>query len=122
MCCSWDIQPSLDLFYALADIVALPSHSEGSPNVLLEAMAAGRPIAATAVGGVPEIATAGETALLVPAHDPAAMAGAIGRLLRDRELAAHLGENARAAAAGFFPERYLDALLTIYRDLLAHEV
>ena len=63
-------QPSLHEFYALADMVALPSHSEGSPNVLLEAMAAGLPIAATAVGGIPEIATHQETALLVPSAIP----------------------------------------------------
>ncbi len=112
-------QHRLDLFYAMADIVALSSHSEGSPNVLLEAMAAGRAIAATAVGGVPEIATDGETALLVPSRDPVAMAQAIERLLNEKELAARLGVNARTAAAGFVPERYVESLLGIYREVLA---
>jgi glycosyltransferase involved in cell wall biosynthesis len=111
-------QASLREFYALANIVALPSHSEGSPNVLLEAMASGVPIAATAVGGIPEIATHQETALLVPPRDPAAMAEALERLLLDKQLAQRLGAQAQTAAASFYPECYLRALLTLYVDLL----
>lgn len=111
-------QPGLREFYALADMVALPSHSEGSPNVLLEAMAAGLPIAATAVGGIPEIATHQETALLVPPRNPAAMADALERLLQDAPLAQRIGSQAQVAAARFYPECYVRSLLEIYRDLL----
>lgn len=110
-----DVRP----FYALADALALPSHSEGSPNVLLEAMAAGVPVAATRVGGVPEIAADGETALLVPAHDAGAMAGALGRLLADEPFARALAERARRhALAHFSPETFARALLGVYRELL----
>ena len=74
---------NIDVYYAMADMLALPSHSEGSPNVLLEAMAAGVPVVATEVGGVPEIVTHDESALLVSQRDPHAMAAAIGRVLTD---------------------------------------
>jgi D-inositol-3-phosphate glycosyltransferase len=86
---------------------------------LLEAMAAGRPIAATAVGGIREIATHEETALLVPPRDPAAMAEALQRLPLDKPLAERLRSQALAAAASFYPECYVRSLLGIYRDLLA---
>ena len=105
-------------YYQLADVLALPSHSEGSPNVLLEAMAAGLPVAATAVGGVPEIATDEVTALLVPARDPAAMAGALRRLLTDAPLASGLAARARDhVLAHFSPDAFVRSLIEIYREL-----
>lgn len=110
-----DVRP----FYALADALALPSHSEGSPNVLLEAMAAGVPVAATRVGGVPEIAADEETALLVPAHDAGALAVALGRLLSDPQHARTLAERARVHVLKHFsPKAYARALVEIYRELL----
>lgn len=110
-----DVRP----FYALADALALPSHSEGSPNVLLEAMAAGVPVAATRVGGVPEIATDEETALLVPARDPESMAAALARLLSDSRHARTLAERAREhVLAHFSPEAYARALVGVYGELL----
>lgn len=110
-----DVRP----YYAAADVLALPSHSEGSPNVLLEAMAAGLPVVATAVGGVPEIAEDGESALLVPAREPRAFADALGRVLADGALARGLGGAAAArAVAEFSPESYARGLVEIYRGLL----
>jgi glycosyltransferase involved in cell wall biosynthesis len=111
-----DVRP----FYALADVLALPSHSEGSPNVLLEAMAAGLPVVATRVGGVPEIVAHEESALLVDAHDPQAFAVAVGRALTDRELARSLAGRASAlAATRFSPESYRRSLVEIYRELIS---
>ena len=86
-----DVRP----YYAAASVVAISSSSEGSPNALLEAMAAGVPVVATSVGGIPEIATNGETALLVKPHNPEAMASAINLVLSNAQLSQTLVCNAR---------------------------
>ena len=107
-------------YYAIADIVALPSHSEGSPNVLLEAMSAGLPVVATAVGGVPEIATSGETALLVKPGNPESFAEAMSLLLTNPNLAQKLGEAAAVYVKDrFSPEAQAQSLLQIYQQVLA---
>jgi glycosyltransferase involved in cell wall biosynthesis len=109
-----DVQP----FYGLADVFALPSHSEGSPNVLLEAMAANLPVVATAVGGVPEIVKNNESALLVAPNDPSALAAAIGQLLTDKALGQKLATNAAALAdIRFTPDNYARSLVDIYREV-----
>jgi glycosyltransferase involved in cell wall biosynthesis len=77
---------------AAADALVLPSSIEGLPLVVLEAMAAGRPVVATSVGGTPEAVVDGETGLLVPPGDIEALAHAIDALLGDPELARRLGE------------------------------
>jgi glycosyltransferase involved in cell wall biosynthesis len=106
-------------YYAVATVVAVPSHSEGSPNVVLEAMAAGLPIAANAVGGVPEILEENVTGLMVPAHNPDAMAKVILRILSDEELRRRLGSAARARAeSSHTPEAYRRALTEFYQNTL----
>ena len=105
-------------YYAITDVLANVSHSEGSPYVLLEAMAAGVPIVATAVGGVPEMLSDGESATLVPPGDSAAMAAAMGRLLKDEDLSRRLVTNASDLAANrFSPETYVRSLVNIYSDI-----
>ena len=105
-------------FYAMTDVFVLPSLSEGSPNALLEAMACSLPVVATRVGGVPEIASDGSTALLVPPRQPLAMAGAIVRLLDDRALGAQLGAAARRTVlADYTPERRAMTLSSLYSAL-----
>jgi glycosyltransferase involved in cell wall biosynthesis len=84
------------------DVVALPSWTEGLPLVLLEAMARGRPVVATRVGGTPEVVTDGETGLLVPPRDPEALAAALRRVLDDPDLARRLGDAGRAQVAERF--------------------
>ena len=114
-----DVKP----FYAIADLMVLPSHSEGSPNVLLEAMAARVPVVATAVGGVPEIATHKENALLVEAHDVEALAQAISQLLDDRELAQNLASKAqKRVIKNHSPQARLRSLLEIYRELAPNKI
>ncbi|MET0648485.1 MAG: glycosyltransferase family 4 protein [Pyrinomonadaceae bacterium] len=109
-----DVRP----FYALADVLVLPSYSEGSPNVLLEAMAAGVPVVATAVGGVPEIVAHEESALLIAPRDERAMAEALARILSDATLARGLAAKAaELAAERFSPEAYARSVLEIYTGL-----
>jgi glycosyltransferase involved in cell wall biosynthesis len=81
---------------AAADVVALPSRLEGLGVAALEAMAAGRALVASRVGGLAEVVVDGETGLLVPPEDPAALAGALGRLAADPALRARLGSAGRA--------------------------
>jgi len=110
-----DVRP----WYAAADVFVLPSRSEGSPNVLLEALAAGCPIVATRVGGVSEIAEDGVSASLVPADQPRALASAIERVLTTPALAARLAEGARHAAARFTPGSRIEALQAVYARVQA---
>lgn len=77
------------------DLFVLPSLWEGLPSVILEAMAAGKPVVATAVGGIPEIVKDGQMSLLVPPRDPDALAQAIIKLLQNKELAQRMGQAGR---------------------------
>ena len=105
--------------YFAADVFVLPSHSEGSPNVLLEAMAAGLPIVATAVGGIAEMVEDNQTALLVPSQDPQALAAAIARVLKDRDLAQRLAANASSLVGSrYTTQNYVKALMGIYQDVI----
>ena len=82
--------------YPLADVVVVPSViPDALSRVILEAMAAGRPVVATRVGGTPELVIDGKTGLLVERHAPAELARAIGSLLRDEALRVSLGAGAR---------------------------
>ena len=85
-----------------SDIFVLSSRSEGLPVSVLEAMAAELPVVASDVGGLAELVLDGETGLLVPSGDPAALAEAVGRLLDDHELRKKLGAAGRARAEASF--------------------
>jgi glycosyltransferase involved in cell wall biosynthesis len=81
----------LDSLIGAADVVVLPSFTEGLPNVALEASAAGVPVVATAVGGTPEAVTDGVSGFLVQPGQPMKIAQRVGELLRDPELRAKFG-------------------------------
>jgi glycosyltransferase involved in cell wall biosynthesis len=104
---------------ARARVFVLPSTSEGLPVALLEAMAAGCPIVATRMGGVPDVVTDGEDALVVAPGDPDALAAAIGRLLADPGRARALGQGARRRVAEISPERIAEQLGVLYREVAA---
>ena len=76
---------------AAFDVAVLPSYREAQGLTILEAMALSRPVVASNVGGIPEMIQDGVTGLLVPPHDPPALAGAIVTLLQDHQLADTLG-------------------------------
>ena len=80
----------VETWLALADVMVLPSFYEGLPLAAIEALAAQRPVVATAVDGTPEVVVHGQTGLTVPAGDPQALAEAIIRLLREPEWARRL--------------------------------
>ena len=86
---------------AAADVFVLASDREGLPIAVLEAMAAARPVVATAVGNLPDVIRDGATGRLVPPGDCAALAAALAELLGDPQRAAGMGEAAREAARAY---------------------
>jgi glycosyltransferase involved in cell wall biosynthesis len=103
---------------ARASIFVLPSHAEGLPVSLLEAMAAGCAVVATSVGGIPDVVEDGFNGLLVPVGDSRALEGALAKLLADSELAREMGRAARATIANrFTAERTVAQVEDLYSEL-----
>ena len=104
-----------DLMTAM-DVFVLPSRNEGLPMAILEAMALGKPVVASNVGGLPEVIRHRESGLLVPPNDPRALADACLELARDRQFASRLGARARRLVADEFShDRNGQALVDVYR-------
>jgi glycosyltransferase involved in cell wall biosynthesis len=105
---------------ARADIFALSTTSEGLPMTVLEAMAAGLPVVASAVGGVPELVVHEQTGLLVPAGDSEALGAALGRLVAEPHLRRRLGAAGRARVRACFDlASFRRKHLIVYRRELA---
>jgi glycosyltransferase involved in cell wall biosynthesis len=112
-----DVPRLLDAF----DIFVLSTHSEGLPLVILEAMAAGKPVVATAVDGIPEIVGDGQSGLLFPPEDDDQLAAHIMRLLRCRSLARQLGDAGRALVqARFTWEQFAANMNALYAEFVEH--
>jgi glycosyltransferase involved in cell wall biosynthesis len=104
---------------ASMDIFLLPTRDETFGIVLLEAMAAGLPVVASRVGGIPEIVSSDEVGWLVPSDDPSAVTGKLAELMRDRDLRVRFGEKARKSLIGHFDlQTHGMRLHEIYQDLL----
>jgi glycosyltransferase involved in cell wall biosynthesis len=110
-----DVRPVL----AAAAVVAMPSLSEGLGVAALEAMAMAKPVVASDTGGLPESIVHGETGLLVPPGDPAALAQALAQLLADPGRAEAMGRAGRSRALEHFDRaRIVDRLLALYDEAL----
>lgn len=96
------------------DLFVLPSHTEGFPNVVLEAMAMGKPVIATRVGAIPEMLEGGKNGLLVPPRDVDALTNALTQAMDDPECRNTLGEQARRRALEFYS---LDYVFNTYLSL-----
>ncbi|MFH1069627.1 MAG: glycosyltransferase, partial [Candidatus Glassbacteria bacterium] len=115
-------QHNLVKIYAGLNIVTLSSFNEGLPVALIEAMAAGRPVISTDVGGVRDLILDGDNGLLVPSNDPGALAEAMLYLLRKPERRDMMGIAGRNKVYPLFDKnRLLSDIDKLYRDLLARE-
>jgi glycosyltransferase involved in cell wall biosynthesis len=113
----WVDPATVSALLASADIFVLPSHHEGLPVAILEAMASALPVVTTPVGAIPEIVVAHETGLLVPPGAVEALAAALADLVKNPELRARLGKNARARIERDFRiEVIVERFLSIYRE------
>jgi glycosyltransferase involved in cell wall biosynthesis len=101
-----------------ADIFLLPSTSEGLPVALLEAMAYGKPIVATRVGGIPDVLADGTEGMLVPPGDAAALAGAVTALVGDPARARELGRAAKERVGELGPDTIAKRLDLVYQEVI----
>jgi glycosyltransferase involved in cell wall biosynthesis len=117
-CPGWLGPAERDAELARAAVFCLPSHAEGLPMSMLEAMAAGKSVVATSVGGIPETLVDGDNGLLVPPRDEGALAGALASLLGDKALRVRLAARARACIEQHYStEVVCGQLSAIYREL-----
>ena len=112
-------QEDVAQWYAVCDAVVLTSVSEGTPVTIIEALAAGRPVVATKVGGVPDVVDEGETGFLVRPGDTHALAERLEILARDPERRTAMGETGRERVLRRYAvERLVDDVDALYRELL----
>ena len=105
--------------YASADLFVLPSRMENFPLVLLDAMASGLPVVATAVGGVPELVVDGETGLLVPPYDPQALAEAVNSLLDNPQSMRVMGaEGKKRVREQYTWDKVAERMAAYFREIL----
>lgn len=108
-------------FFKAADVFVLPSYGEGMPMAVLEAMAAGLPVIATRVGGIPELITDGVEGFLIEAGDQRALAKCLKLLVSDTPLRQQMGAHSRAKAQKFDKEIMLSQVAREIRQLLGED-
>jgi glycosyltransferase involved in cell wall biosynthesis len=100
------------------DMLVLPSLNEGMGRVLVEAMAAGKPVVASRVGGIPDLVIHGKTGFLVPPADEKALAAWIKKILDDPENAWEMGQRGKEFCQQFNLEAMIEKLDDLYSDLI----
>jgi L-malate glycosyltransferase len=114
-------RPDVLSLHKTFDIFVMSSVTEGLGTSLLDAMAAGKPVVATAAGGIPEVVVDGDTGFLVAPRDHEAMAAAIVRLLKDEALRQRMGAAGRTRACTMFSaERMVQETLRVYQRVALH--
>jgi glycosyltransferase involved in cell wall biosynthesis len=111
-------RPDVARVVAACDIFCLPSRNEGMGKVLVEAMAMGKPIIASSIGGIPDMVRSGENGILVPVGDAAAWAEAIARLCRDPEERRRMGDAGMLMAPRYSSEKMIKRIDRMYGKLL----
>ncbi len=119
----WGWRDDMDVVYAQAHIVCLPSYREGVPKTLIEAAACGRPIVASDVPGCREIVRPGENGLLVPARDIAALATSLKQLIQDSNMRRAMGIRGRKIVEKEFSmDLVVSQTLNVYHSTAGNEV
>jgi len=114
------VRNDMEEIYSLMDIFVLPSLTEGLPMVLLEAMAAQKPVVATRVGAVPRVIENGHSGLLIPPGDVESLAGAIIDLLNDPQKAQYMAQNGYERVRDHFSaKRMAEQYIKVYEDVLS---
>ena len=109
-------------YYTLFDALLLPSGNEGTPVVAIEALAAGTPVVATDVGGIPDVVEHGTDGFLTGVGDIEGLASALERLARSPALRAEMGRAGRERTLPRYRvERLVDDIDALYRELLAEQ-
>jgi glycosyltransferase involved in cell wall biosynthesis len=116
---TWLDREERDHLLAVSDVLVLPSHDEGVPMAVLEAMAYGLPVIATPVGGIPDVIRHGREGLLVEVGNRGALTAALARMIAEPALRASLGRGARATAESLNVTNYGQRLLKFYQTITA---
>jgi D-inositol-3-phosphate glycosyltransferase len=111
-------QDTLPYYYSAAEAVVVPSHYESFGMVALEAMACGRPVVASQVGGLAFLVQDGVTGFTVPVDDPQALADCLIRLVQDVSLRQRMGEQAAAFARDYSWDKIAVRIVKVYEDVL----
>lgn len=116
----WGHRHDMEAVFRSSHVVALPSYFEGTPTVLTEAAASGRPIVATDIPGNMNVVIDGENGYLVPVGDPDALARSLEELILNRDLRVHMGENGRMLAEKHFSQEDINArTIQVYNEVLS---
>ena len=117
--CGWADGAQLRKYYSESDVLVLPSHAEGLPNAMIEAMAAGLAVVVTPVGNIPDVINDAENGLIVPSGDPQALGAAIARLADEPELLSKVAASGYASARDRFSvEPAVERLVDVINDVV----